>query len=371
MQQGYIFQRGKSWVVKYYETVLVGGQPKKRRVLKRLAPVCREYQTPSSVEHLAADLLAPINSKTARPAVTDTLAQFIESYYLPHCKVELRPSTYASYSLAWGLMQPHVNGLRLRAARTSDVEAILRSLAAEKMRARTTFANCRNFLSGAFRYAIRTDAYQRENPVREVKTPKGLRPQHQHAYTLDEVTAMLAAVDEPARTVLLVFALTGLRHCEVRGLRWEDFNGDQFNVSRSVWGKWIGETKTAGSAAPVPCVGVLKKALLAHKKRVPASEWIFAGEKMGRPLVIANLYRRDIKAKLEKAGVPWHGWHAFRRGVGSILNELGVDDSVIQSILRHANVQTTQKFYIKVASPQSTAALRKFEQAFAKARRKK
>jgi integrase len=118
-------------------------------------------------------------------------------------------------------------------------------------------------------------------------------------------------------------------------------------------------------------VGVLKKALLAHRKRVPASEWIFAGEKMGKPLVIANLYRRDIKAKLEKAGIRWHGWHAFRRGVGSILNALGVDDSVIQSILRHASVQTTQKHYIKVANPQNTAALRKLEQAFAKARRKK
>ena len=182
---------------------------------------------------------------------------------------------------------------------------------------------------------------------------------------------MLGAVDEPSRTVMLTLALTGLRPCELRGLRWEDFGGDQLNVSRSVWRTHVGETKTAGSTAPVPVVDVLKTALLEHRKRVPACDWIFAGEKLGRPLVLPNLYRRSIKAKLTKAGITWHGWYAFRRGTASILNDLGVDDSVIQSILRHANVATTQKHYIKVASPQAAAAMRKLAQAFAKQGRRK
>ena len=65
MQGGYIFKRGKSWVVKFYEPFIgPDGQPAKRRVLKRLAPVCREYQTATSVKHLAADLLAPINPRS-------------------------------------------------------------------------------------------------------------------------------------------------------------------------------------------------------------------------------------------------------------------------------------------------------------------
>jgi integrase len=52
----------------------------------------------------------------------------------------------------------------------------------------------------------------------------------------------------------------------------------------------------------------------------------------------------------------WHGWHAFRRGLGTNLAELGVDELTIQRILRHANVATTRAHYIKVRNPKIEAA---------------
>ena len=39
--------------------------------------------------------------------------------------------------------------------------------------------------------------------------------------------------------------------------------------------------------------------------------------------------------------------YAFRRGLGTRLNEAKVDDKAIQSILRHADVPTTQAYYIQ------------------------
>ena len=53
----------------------------------------------------------------------------------------------------------------------------------------------------------------------------------------------------------------------------------------------------------------------------------------------------------------WHGWHAFRRGLGSNLNDLGVLDLTIQRILRHSNVTTTRKSYIHHREHQVTAAM--------------
>ncbi|HVI10302.1 MAG TPA: tyrosine-type recombinase/integrase [Candidatus Binatia bacterium] len=56
------------------------------------------------------------------------------------------------------------------------------------------------------------------------------------------------------------------------------------------------------------------------------------------------------------------GWHAFRRGLATNLNRLGVDDSVIQRILRHSNVAMMQACYIQtrcatgVPRPQPHAA---------------
>jgi site-specific recombinase XerD len=55
------------------------------------------------------------------------------------------------------------------------------------------------------------------------------------------------------------------------------------------------------------------------------------------------LSRRDIPQYINGA---WFGWHAFRRGLGTRLNEPGVDDKEIQSIVRHADVSTTQAYCI-------------------------
>jgi len=74
--------------------------------------------------------------------------------------------------------------------------------------------------------------------------------------------------------------------------------------------------------------------------------------------------RRDIIPTLAKAKVPWHGWHGFRRGLASNLNRLGVDDSIIQGILRHSTVATTQKHYIKTTSAETAAAMKKLANAF-------
>ena len=58
----------------------------------------------------------------------------------------------------------------------------------------------------------------------------------------------------------------------------------------------------------------------------------------------------------------WHGWHAARRGLGTNLYRLGVPEKTIQAILRHANVSTTNTYYIKSAADDTRAAMAKLEQ---------
>jgi integrase len=71
----------------------------------------------------------------------------------------------------------------------------------------------------------------------------------------------------------------------------------------------------------------------------------------------------DYTITSRPSGITWHGWHGFRRGLASNLNRLGVDDSVIQRILLHSKVATTQNHYIKTASPDAIAAMKQFSQA--------
>jgi integrase len=105
----------------------------------------------------------------------------------------------------------------------------------------------------------------------------------------------------------------------------------------------------------------LAQSLKAHRQRFgnPMAGPIFA-DSVGHPLDLNACYQREMKDVLKRAGIAWHG---FRRGVASNLNRIGVDDSVIQRILRHSNVATTQNHYIKTASPDAIAAMRQFSDA--------
>ena len=73
------------------------------------------------------------------------------------------------------------------------------------------------------------------------------------------------------------------------------------------------------------------------------------------------LARDVIQPTLEKSGLEWHGWHAFRRGLATNLHRLGVSDKVIQQILRHANVTTTMNIYVKTVSSDAAAAMKTLE----------
>lgn len=164
--------------------------------------------------------------------------------------------------------------------------------------------------------------------------------------------------------MVAVAAFAGLRESEIRGLQWPDYDGQFLHVQRSVWRTFTGETKTQASEAAVPVIAPLKKMLDSHKRRDGRGPWIFAGPKKGFSLSLDNLARREMKPVI---GERWRGWHAFRRGLGTILFDLGVPAETAKIILRHSAVAVTQKHYIKLRSAkEGRAAMNKLEKAIAK-----
>jgi len=111
------------------------------------------------------------------------------------------------------------------------------------------------------------------------------------------------------------------------------------------------------------------QALAEHRKRAVGDGYIFASPRTGKPIRLEHLVARSMRAELEHAGLQWHGWHGFRRGIGTNLYALGVSDKVIQRILRHGDVAVTLQYYVKPVAADSHAAMRKLESAFEAARR--
>jgi integrase len=377
---------------------MVGGKVKRVRASVALAPYS-EYPykgTEADLERLRqkfhekiTSVLVSVNRENA-VAGTQTLGEFIERSYFPRLdwrlsvpagnELHIEPSTVKGYKDIW---EAHVKNkpiatIRVRDFTTRDGQRFLESL--PQHLSHQTHLRIKNFVRGVFTWAIADGAFVGANPMEETKaggqtkkedTFKGLtekerlrkkkiQASNEHAYTLEEVAEMLDKLPEPARTVCAVAAFTGLTRSELKGLKWEDYDGETINVRRKIWNDHIGAPKTEAREAGVYVVPLLRKILAKYKVSYPplGDEWIFRGEKMLRPLDLDNLSRRDIPQYINGA---WFGWHAFRRGLGTRLNDAGVDDTEIQSILRHADVSTTQAFYILPNRERAEAGLRKLD----------
>lgn len=365
MQKGNISLRGTTWLLRYYEPVLSpDGKVIKRPKAVKLASYGPGYRTERDVQPLADVILAPINARMAPVLSSQTVADFLQYVFIPHCQETLRAVTVKSYNQTRRRLTPYLGDLELRKTRTSDIDRILRAFANDKQPAHTTLKYAKAFLSSAFRFAVRTDRIA-GNPVSAAVVPRGRPRKDQHAYTLEEIQVMLEVLPEPARTIVTVAAFTGLRVSEMKGLRWEDLHGEEMHVERSVWNGRISDTKTVSSRAPVPLVPIVKRALIAHRNRQPeGAGFIFEGGTR-KPLQIENVYYKTMRPIFAEHGITcWAGWHGFRRGVGTNLAMLGVPVGIVQRILRHTDAATTQQFYVRPRAEESSAALRRLEKAF-------
>jgi len=75
----------------------------------------------------------------------------------------------------------------------------------------------------------------------------------------------------------------------------------------------------------------------------------------------SNHEKADHKYERDASRPEWHGWHAFRRGLATNLHDLGVNDLTIQRILRHSDVTTTRKSYIKTIPRQVVDAMEQLQ----------
>jgi len=363
------------WVLRYRERVGVGGELKTVQRAKRLAPIDAQHKTRASVRELAEPLLEPLNKGYVSPITVTTLRDFCERFYFPFVKEHKRPSTLRGYNQMWNdYLKTRCESAWLREVRTCHVQELLEVIAKEDGLSKTTLRHIKHLLSGIFRYAAQQDFFDctRANPVTLAAIPASAPSGAEgRAYTLEEIGRMLSVLSDPAATIIATAAYTGLRLGELRGLVWEAYvpapDEDSLgllHVTRSVWRGFVGDPKTEKSKAPVPVIPQLAERLAAYRTGCgsPFTGPIFANT-LGRPLDLEWLYRTQMKDVLKKVGIVWAGWHAFRRGLASNLNRLGVDDSIIQSILRHSTVATTQTHYIKTARPDAVAAMRRLSEA--------
>jgi len=251
-------------------------------------------------------------------------------------------------------------------------------------------------LSAIFSYAKQQGYFDGENPARNAAIPDARAPKQTYAYNLDEIQSMLVVLPEPAATIVATAGYAGLREGELEGLRWEDYNGTELSIRRSIWEGHVTTPKSDASADVVPVIKHLAARLDLHRLRCererkpqdgdnwsPATGPVFANS-LGNYESLSNVRTRQVLPVLNRCGIcrkaedehgranheyqrdaslpEWHGWHAFRRGLATNLHELGVPDKVIQKILRHKDVKVTQACYIQPRDPAIAAAMQRLDE---------
>lgn len=351
-QRGWIYKKGRIYMLRWREEKR---QPDGKVMVVQPSKSLGYFRTKSEAR-AAADLeMRKINSALQNPESTMRLVDFIQSHYFPHIEKRLRPSTVHGYKRLWDDYREFWPTLELREFRTLHGNQALEHIHEAKDLSRNTLRNIKSFMSAVFKHARRTGVLDSPNPMVDVSLPSAREGSDTYAYSLEEVTAMLMRLTLRSAAVVAVAAFTGLRKGEIGALRWENYREGLLYVEKSKWRGHINDPKTRKSKAPVPVISALAGVLGRWRaaRGNPDSGWMFGDA----PLNMDNFDDRDIKPFTDN----WRGWHAFRRGLSTTLHRLGVPDKDIQQILRHQDIQVTQKSYIKTATADALSAMRLLE----------
>jgi integrase/recombinase XerC len=237
---------------------------------------------------------------------------------------------------------------RLGTLAGADARTLRAYLAAlhERGLARTSIARRLAALRSFFRFLVRRGRAS-ANPAREVSTPK--LPRMLPAYLpIDESEALLRAVPPPTagsardRAILELLYATGIRVAELAGLDVEDVNLRDWRE---------GAVRVLGKGRKERIVPVGRKAVEALRaylaQGAPAGERgsgpLFLNERGGR-LTVRSVHR-IVRARARAAGLHRRvSPHTLRHTFATHLLDAGADLRLIQELLGHSRLGTTQKY---------------------------
>ncbi len=164
--------------------------------------------------------------------------------------------------------------------------------------------------------------------------------------TKQEIKSMIKAVKNKKHRLLIEFLYSsGLRVSEAVKIKIDDIDLDE-KIGRVVSGKGKKDRLIILSTNLIDHIrGYLKK----RDKKNRKSEYLFDVKNPEKHLSIRQA-QKIIKKSAQKAGINKRVFcHALRSSFATHLLESGVDIRVIQELLGHANLQTTQR-YTKVST---------------------
>ncbi len=217
-----------------------------------------------------------------------------------------------------------------------EVREYLRYLTEERKVSRSEFAQTVGGLRFLYRFTL-----QRPEMVPQIPYPR-LKRRHPVVLSPEEVAGLLRAIRNPKhRTVALVLYGAGLRLSEALALELRDIDSQRMVITVR-HGKGDADRQVALSEV---LLEALRRYWLSHRPTI----YLFPGQDREKPMV-ASTIQRALKAARQRAGIlkPASA-HTLRHSYATHLMEAGTDLRVIQTLLGHRSLRTTQ-IYTHVAT---------------------
>lgn len=155
---------------------------------------------------------------------------------------------------------------------------------------------------------------------------------------------------------------TGLRSCEVRALREEDYDPPFLRIRRKVRrvrGGWVFDdylkTKSGERVVTLP---LFARSALAES--IAGKEGLLFRAQSGEPLHAA-IIQEELDLVAKEAGIPRIRFHDLRHTQGTVLANNGVAPQIIQRRLGHSRIGVTMDLYAHKTPGQDAPAAEMLE----------
>jgi integrase/recombinase XerD len=300
-----------------------------------------------------------------REAPPGGLLPRLHASFLEHLRLErgLSPNTCAAYEGDIRRFLESLPGRLLSAPGEIAEKQVFDFIVAERRRGRDV-ASVRRSLSALrtfFRFVIRERAHS-ANPAREIENPRSWVRLPSYL-RVEEVKRLISAVTEEtsryplrdAALLELVYA-TGLRVGEVTSLRVDSVRPD-LRILRCL-GKGSRERIVPVSRSALQALALYTEKERPRLVRGTSTDLLFvsrAGKPLGREVVRAFLRKYALAAGIAGRLTP----HTLRHSFATHMVQNGADLRIVQEILGHVKVETTE-IYTHLSKHDLKAAHRKF-----------
>ena len=363
-QQGSLIQRGsrkKVWFFRWWEDVIEkDGAIRRVRRGETIGPVAQFPSRRAAMQALS-QRLASINEGTPRAQSVRVFKDFAVDDWSPVVLPTLKFASQKHYNYVLNVhLIPALGARQLREITREELQGFLN----RKLASGLSWKTVKHLRGGLTRVLGSAEewGYIPHNPALKTRLPRRAFGEPRAALAPEQVRKLAAALDEPARSLALLLALTGLRVGELLALRWGnvDVKAQVLRVSETVYEGHFDKPKTKRSARIVP-FGTQTAEIFAalRPEGVDPSTLVFAS-KEGTPLDRRNLLKRYVKPAAKKLRLHVN-WHLLRHSYATMLDGVGTPLGTIQSLLGHAAPEITREYYLHAIPAEQRRAVESVE----------